>query len=102
MVTSTLHVFSCYWSGEAPFDTKLGTQEDEVKWNTSAKIVLQDCSDKKGHVSGINVPLIGCLCYCLIERSLKLETACGISITVSYSLPEDMLRLTKETKVMLN
>ena len=37
IVTLTLHIFGCYWSGEAPFDTQLGTLEDEIKWNTSAK-----------------------------------------------------------------
>ena len=37
MGTLTLHVFSCYWSGEAPIGTKHGTEEDKVKWNTSAK-----------------------------------------------------------------
>ena len=61
MVTSTFHIFSYYWSGEAPFDTKLGTQEDEVKWNTSAKNYAPGMFDEKGRAAGINVPLIGCL-----------------------------------------
>ena len=58
MGTLTLHVFSCYWSGEAPIDTKHGTEEDIVKWNTSAKIVLQECLDMN---ICMDVLLIGCL-----------------------------------------
>jgi len=38
--------------GEPPFGTKLGTQEDEVKWNTSAKNRAPEMLLQEGTYSG--------------------------------------------------
>ena len=78
MVTLTLQVFSCYWSGESPFDTKLGTQEDEVKWNTSAKNCAPGMFVREG-MCGVNKCSINWLVtlqffYYMCKWQLKIKS----------------------------
>jgi len=57
--------FSFYWSGEAPIDIKLDTQEDQVKSNTSAKNCAPGMFLQEG-ICGGNIPSVNWLLTLLL------------------------------------